>query len=145
MISIYTLSDPRTGNVRYVGKSKNPTARLSSHLLSGASWIKELKSYDLAPVMNIVALVNEADANEKEALWIKHYKSNGHILVNKCHLVEFGVRTIIDIPDALHTQAKTYAAQNGTTLKALVNEGLSELLKRKSPATPKRFRKGERV
>ena len=26
--------------------------------------------------------------------------------------------TQINIPDALHTQAKTYAAQNGTTLKA---------------------------
>lgn len=40
--------------------------------------------------------------------------------------------TQINIPDALHTQAKTYAAQNGTTLKALVNQGLAELLKRKA-------------
>lgn len=55
------------------------------------------------------------------------------------------MKTQIDIPNALHLQAKTHAAKSGTTLKALVNEGLEELLKRKSPAAPKRFRKGERV
>jgi Arc/MetJ family transcription regulator len=52
--------------------------------------------------------------------------------------------TQIDIDDALHTQAKTYAAQNGTTLKALVNEGLTSLLKRKQAknGNPLRLRKG---
>jgi len=52
--------------------------------------------------------------------------------------------TQINIPDALHTQAKTYAAQNGTTLKALVNQGLAELLKRKA-TQPLRIRKGEQA
>jgi hypothetical protein len=55
--------------------------------------------------------------------------------------------TQIDIDDALHTQAKTYAAQNGTTLKALVNEGLAAILKRKQAKTgnPLRLRKGSAI
>jgi hypothetical protein len=45
------------------------------------------------------------------------------------------MKTQIDIPDTLHTQAKVYAATNKTTLSALVNEGLAELLKRKQAKT----------
>lgn len=55
--------------------------------------------------------------------------------------------TQINIDDDLHTQAKTYAAQNGTTLKALVNQGLADLLKRKQAKTgnPLRLRKGSAI
>lgn len=41
------------------------------------------------------------------------------------------MKTQIDINDPLHFRAKVYAACNKTTLSALVNEGLAELLKRK--------------
>ena len=53
------------------------------------------------------------------------------------------MNTQINIDDALHTQAKTYAAQNKTTLRALINKGLAELLKRKQAKTgnPLRLRK----
>lgn len=43
--------------------------------------------------------------------------------------------TQLDIDDALHKKAKTFAAKTGTTLKALVNEGLADLLKRKQATT----------
>jgi len=57
------------------------------------------------------------------------------------------MRTQINIPDSLHTQAKTYAASNKTTLAALVNEGLASLLARKQAKTgnPLRLRKGDSV
>ena len=45
------------------------------------------------------------------------------------------MKTQIDIPDPLHFHAKVYAATNKTTLAALVNEGLADLLKRKQAAT----------
>lgn len=43
--------------------------------------------------------------------------------------------TQLDIDDSLHKKAKTFAAKNGTTLKALVNEGLAALLARKQAKT----------
>jgi len=57
------------------------------------------------------------------------------------------MRTIVNIPDAMHTQARTYAAANKTTLAALVNEGLASLLKRKQAknGNPLRLRKGSAI
>jgi hypothetical protein len=57
------------------------------------------------------------------------------------------MKTQIDIPDPLHFRAKVYAACNKTTLAALVNEGLTDLLKRKQAkqGNPLRIRKGEKV
>jgi hypothetical protein len=57
------------------------------------------------------------------------------------------MRTIVNIPDAMHTQARIYAASNKTTLAALVNEGLASLLKRKQAknGNPLRLRKGSAI
>lgn len=54
------------------------------------------------------------------------------------------MKTQININDTLHTQARTYAAANKTTLSALVNEGLASLLSRKQAKTgnPIKLRKG---
>lgn len=53
----------------------------------------------------------------------------------------------IDVPYDLHMKAKAHALQRGITLKALVNEALSDLLKRKQATTgnPLRLRKGGSV
>jgi len=47
----------------------------------------------------------------------------------------------------MHTDARTYAAANKTTLAALVNEGLAAILKRKQAKTgnPLRLRKGDAI
>jgi len=42
--------------------------------------------------------------------------------------------TQIDIEDKLHESARSFAFKTKTTLKALVNEGLADLLRRKQPA-----------
>lgn len=52
-----------------------------------------------------------------------------------CHHDIITMNTQINIDDALHTQAKTYAAQHKTTLRALINEGLAALLARKQAKT----------
>ncbi len=52
------------------------------------------------------------------------------------------MKTQIDIqPESLHRDAKVYAARNGVTLAALVNEGLATLLRRKQPAAKNPGRK----
>ncbi len=53
----------------------------------------------------------------------------------------------IDVPYDLHMKAKAHALQRGITLKALVNEALSDLLKRKQAkqGNPLRLRKGDSV
>ena len=41
-----------------------------------------------------------------------------------------GMRTTVRLPDALLRQAKRYASDRGTTLTAVLSEGLREILRR---------------
>jgi len=63
---IYTLSDPRTKQVHYVGQTNNPKERLSAHKTNGKRslsgklklsplnlWLGELASEGLSPKMDI--------------------------------------------------------------------------------------------
>lgn len=55
----YSLSDPRTAVVRYVGRSINPDGRFKDHLGAPhskrlAEWFADLSDNDLKPVMTIL-------------------------------------------------------------------------------------------
>lgn len=86
---IYTLKDPTTLQVRYVGKTVSPKKRFIAHKCLRAkkgtylaSWITSLRNKDLIPVMDII---DEADNDgwvEKEKLYIDFFKKNGCELVN---------------------------------------------------------------
>ena len=55
---IYTLSDPRTGVIRYVGCSIHPTIRARQHRYTNTpvrAWIDELRAEGLAPLVNVVS------------------------------------------------------------------------------------------
>ena len=68
--SIYLLSDPNTGAVRYVGCSKNPKSRLSQHIKESMqrqntakkAWIHNLMIHNTPPVMQIVAQIMDPTA-----------------------------------------------------------------------------------
>jgi hypothetical protein len=50
------------------------------------------------------------------------------------------MKTTIEIADPLFEQAKREAARRGTTLRALVEQGLRETLKKPKPGKPYKFR-----
>lgn len=86
---IYTLTDPRSGLVRYVGKSDSPNQRNHAHKRDVGckthkqSWIKGLfdDGFD-GPIMNIIDEVPYADWAYWERQYIKMFKSAGAKLVN---------------------------------------------------------------
>lgn len=55
---IYTLEDPRNGDIKYVGESKNPTIRMRQHLggrdATTGKWVQALVAAGTLPVMKIV-------------------------------------------------------------------------------------------
>lgn len=87
-ISIYALRDPRTKQVRYVGKANVPTDRLSQHIAShkrGATrqWIDEILMDGLEPEIVIVETVPKSKWKEAECHWIAEFKRAGYELLNR--------------------------------------------------------------
>mgnify|MGYP000048738562 CR=1 FL=1 len=82
-IYIYTLKDPDTQEVRYVGKSKRPKRRLSEHTYKKllktkkthlAYWVLSLLKNGKKPIMEIVDETNE-DWQTLEQKWIKKFSN----------------------------------------------------------------------
>ncbi len=86
---IYTLTDPETNEVRYVGKTNNINQRYRAHLnktrkhqIHKANWIKKLKQKKLKPIINIVDEVSIKEWIFWEQYWISQFKTWGFNLVN---------------------------------------------------------------
>lgn len=83
---IYGLVDPRTDEIRYVGKSIDPWKRLKSHIKETSykekknyhskCWIKQLLNEGLEPNLVIIEECNENNWQEREMFWIQHYGYN---------------------------------------------------------------------
>lgn len=88
MFSVYTLSDPRTDQVRYVGISNDVERRYVQHIneninASKRDWIQELKSNQLMPSLTVIETeLTLEEAKEHERGWIRHYLEHGSSLVN---------------------------------------------------------------
>lgn len=88
---IYALLCPK-GEVRYVGKSSNPSSRLRQHISAAkhhkskyysAHWIRSVLRTGATPTMQILAEVPEGEAwEEYERHFIKLYKDLGFSLTN---------------------------------------------------------------
>lgn len=89
---IYTLHDPDTMAVRYVGfTSKTLEKRLARHVAASknernhrANWIRSLVSVGKRPAILLVEGVSLENWQERERFWILHFRSIGCSLVNSC-------------------------------------------------------------
>mgnify|MGYP000045988864 CR=1 FL=1 len=72
---IYTLSDPLTLKVKYVGKTCRINRRLNDHLkCTGRSkkdaWVKSLKNKNLLPILEILDIGDKTNCDLLEQYWI---------------------------------------------------------------------------
>jgi hypothetical protein len=114
--SIYGLSDPRNGVLRYVGQTRSIYSRLHYHLHGGLRarrgmptpnelWISELKSAGLTPEIFTIETVDAAEAREAEAFWIGYFSAIGATLTNvtraqKNLLIGIAVRAVRSTPSS---------------------------------------------
>ena len=92
MAYLYTLNDPKTDEVRYVGWTlQKPNDRLSRHLRDAiklnrnyysARWIRSLIASGTGPIMHIVARLEAGDAPGTEIRYIAALRAAGARLVN---------------------------------------------------------------
>jgi len=77
MIYIYVLLDPRTNEIRYLGKTNDTKERLYGHIYEKGKlghkykWIQQLKKNGLKPIIEVLDIVPK----EEEEFWEKHYIS----------------------------------------------------------------------
>lgn len=89
--TIYSLTDPTTKQVRYIGKTvKSLDSRLKRHLSNyylqtstrKINWIKSLKKKGLKPTIQEVDVVETKDWEWAERYWIAQFKEWGFDLTN---------------------------------------------------------------
>lgn len=90
-ILIYKLIDPRTNEIRYVGKTKNSLRKrlyeyLTKRNLTAKThknnWIKQLLNEGIKPIIETLEIVNEQNWIEREIYHIKKLKSDSVNLTN---------------------------------------------------------------
>jgi hypothetical protein len=89
---LYTLSDPRMDEVRYVGwSSKVPKYRLAEHVTEAMTgrrshrlnWIRTILAESARPVMRVLAfLETDSEAKRCEVAYIAKLRESGYRLVN---------------------------------------------------------------
>ena len=91
MIYIYTLKDPNTNTIRYVGKTKNLKMRYyahcSRHKLSKyksykSSWILSLLNNNQKPIMEVLDEIEDSNWEFWEIYWISQLQTWGFDLTN---------------------------------------------------------------
>lgn len=90
MVNIYSLSDPITGEIRYVGKTiHNIQRRLYFHIhdsksrnYHNANWIRSLATTQLQPIVELLDVVENENWEFWEQYWICQCKSWGFRLTN---------------------------------------------------------------
>jgi hypothetical protein len=89
-ISIYALCDPRSGSIKYVGKTFDPLYRLQQHLwpchvartTPKAIWLRALVAQGLKPELVVLQTVPTPEWGTAERRWIEHLRAEGHNLLN---------------------------------------------------------------
>jgi len=152
-VYIYGLCDPRTDEVRYIGKTKHsPAFRLRGHIAAAKSghkrhttyWINELLSIGLRPNIYVIERVDGEIWDRAERYWIAYFRSLGCNLTNHGDGGEGGHNSspekraqlsarLRGRPCSPETRAKISAAQIGKIIPPEQREKISRAGKGKTP------------
>lgn len=112
---IYTLSDPSTMEIRYVGQTNDPKRRFNDHISSSinessdsyetykARWIRKVISNNLLPIMNIIDTCDSIEeSNRLERDYVDRFTTEGVKLTNSHvnDVTEFSLQTREKISNA---------------------------------------------
>ena len=87
-VEIYALSDPRTGEIRYIGKANDSAARLKDHLREKRlrtplyAWIAKLRREGVTPAMDVQCICDTEVWQEHERAVIAQGRADGLRLLN---------------------------------------------------------------
>jgi hypothetical protein len=137
---VYTLSDPRTGAVRYVGKTgRSLKLRLKEHMLPKRlvqhthknCWLKQLGGLGLRPIIEEVERCDtEPEIYDAEIFYVAYFRSLGFDLTNGTAGGE-GLTGIKRPERSKAWRKRLGAAHRGKTISQEQREKLSQVLRGK--------------
>lgn len=88
-VYIYGLEDPRTGEIRYVGRTVALKFRMDQHTTRPSSialreWVGELAAEELRPRYRVLETCDDKSWRAAERRWVAHYREQGVALLNVC-------------------------------------------------------------
>jgi hypothetical protein len=146
---IYTLSDPITKEIRYIGKSNTPRKRLYYHVKEASknlslsyknNWIKSILNKGEKPIIDILDEVLIEDWEFWEKYWISQFKCWGFNLTN---LSEGGYNN--NYKRSSITKKKMRKSKLGTTLSQEQRDKISKSIKQKFIDNPDYNRSGDNL
>lgn len=138
--NIYSLSDPKTGEIRYIGKTYNHLRkRLYAHINECKSgnkshkinWIKSILSNGDVPIISTIDIVPTSDWEYWEKYWIEQFRQWGFNLTN---ITPGGYDNSYKRTN--DTKQKMRVSKLGTTLSDSHKKNISESIKLKSKENP---------
>ena len=122
---IYTLSDPSTMEIRYVGQTNEPKRRFNDHISSSinessdsyntykARWIRKILNNNLLPIMSIIDSCSSfEESNKLERIYVEKLTKDGYRLTNS---------HVTDVTESsVETRKKISSTKKGKTLEEIV-------------------------
>jgi hypothetical protein len=131
-VFIYSLTDPNTGLIRYIGKTTNLRTRFRGHLYEArnrvrnphkCNWLINLLKEGKLPIMEVVEETDSDNWMNIEAYWIEQFTVWGFNLVNKTESFGQG-RISKEAKDALakSNRGQKKGFKHSEETKALIRE-----------------------
>jgi hypothetical protein len=111
---IYVLVDPRTDEIRYVGRTiRSLKKRLTGHLAAPVNprmrdWLNELSAVQMRPVIRVLEEVDHESIFEREHFWILKMAST-HALLNRVPGAASFVPFTLRLPIGLRQEIRQFA------------------------------------
>lgn len=157
-VFIYALTEPDTGEVRYVGQTTNPWWRYAGYLTGRSrpgkrlqAWLADLEYKHKIPVFVVLEEATVETAKTRERWWIRHYDRQGAELVNTVLYkpVQSLPEPLFDDPadnaterwnlylkHGLRVRIEALAQVRGIAPSRVVQEILFDALTNRGPSTP---------
>ncbi len=138
LVQVYQLKDPRTGEVRYVGRSRNVARRALEHRAERAndkvfSWLKELKTLGLKAECSVLETCDKGEWHGREQYWIKKLRADGAALLNTRPSGNAVKGTLIHarVSSSLFHALKSFADDRDMNLSQLIRRIVEQYLRRR--------------
>lgn len=139
---IYSLSDPRTEEVRYVGVTHNRVKRINAHINSSKKgkthcqkWIRKLLSMNLKPLYSVIEIGTGTAWKDREKFWISEYRK----ICNLTNLTDGG-DGVLGYKPTKEQRLKLSIRATGKSLSEEAKNRISEFMKNRSVSIETRQR-----